>query len=156
MSREYTKYPLVGVGAVVINSNGEILLVKRGNEPGKGKFSVPGGMVEAGEDPRQAVVRELEEETGLRGVAKVLLGVYQYIERDPYGRVKYHFILLDYLVDVKGGALRASSDAAEALFINIRDALNLNLTETTRELINDLLRSGAGTCIGSVSLIRGY
>ncbi|ABW02355.1 NUDIX hydrolase [Caldivirga maquilingensis] len=153
MSREYPKYPLVGVGAVVIN-NGKILLVKRANEPGKGKLSIPGGMVNAGEDPGDAAVRELEEETGLRGVVNLLLGVYQYVEHDDKGNVKYHFILLDYLINVKGGSLKASSDAAEALFIDLNEALNMNLTETTRELINDILSKGINPCVGSMSIIK--
>jgi ADP-ribose pyrophosphatase YjhB (NUDIX family) len=154
MGREYPRYPLVGVGAVVIN-NGKVLLVRRGNEPGRGKFSIPGGMVEAGEDPKVAVVRELEEETGLKGEARLLLGVYQYVERDSDGNVRYHFILLDYLVEVKGGSLRASSDAEEAVFVDIREALNLNLTETARELIQDLLVNGIKACVGSRSIIEG-
>jgi len=154
MGREYPRYPLVGVGAVVIN-NGKVLLVRRGNEPGRGKFSIPGGMVEAGEDPKVAVVRELEEETGLKGETRLLLGVYQYVERDGDGNVRYHFILLDYLVEVKGGSLRASSDAEEAVFVDIREALNLNLTETARELIQDLLVNGIKACVGSRSIIEG-
>jgi ADP-ribose pyrophosphatase YjhB (NUDIX family) len=154
MGREYPRYPLVGVGAVVIN-NGKVLLVRRGNEPGRGKFSIPGGMVEAGEDPKVAVVRELEEETGLKGEVRLLLGVYQYVERDGDGNVRYHFILLDYLVEVKGGSLRASSDAEEAVFVDIREALNLNLTETARELIQDLLVNGIKACVGSRSIIEG-
>mgnify|MGYP001770829990 FL=1 len=153
MDRTYPKYPLVGVGAVVIN-NGKILLVKRANEPGKGKLSIPGGMVNAGEDPGDAAVRELEEETGLRGDVNLLLGVYQYVERDDEGNVRYHFILLDYLINVKGGSLRASSDAAEVLFADLNEALNMDLTETTRELINDILTKGVNSCVGSVSIIK--
>ncbi len=153
MSRKYPKYPLVGVGAVVIN-NGKILLVKRANEPGKGKLSIPGGMVNAGEDPGDAVIRELEEETGLKGVVTLLLGVYQYVERDDEGNVKYHFILLDYLVDVKEGSPKASSDAAEVLFIDLKEALNMNVTETTRELINDILSKGVKVCVGSMNIIK--
>ncbi|WP_291767178.1 NUDIX hydrolase [Caldivirga sp. UBA161] len=152
MSRQYPKYPLVGVGAVVIN-DGKILLVKRANEPGKGKLSIPGGMVNAGEDPGNAAVRELEEETGLKGEVSLLLGVYQYVEHDDEGNVKYHFILLDYLINVKGGSLKASSDAAEVLFIDLNNALNMNLTETTKELINDILSKGVSSCIGSRSII---
>ena len=153
MDRTYPKYPLVGVGAVVIN-NGKILLVKRANEPGKGKLSIPGGMVNAGEDPGDAAVRELEEETGLRGDVNLLLGVYQYVERDDEGNVRYHFILLDYLINVKGGSLRASSDAAEVLFADLSEAPNMDLTETTRELINDILTKGVNSCVGSVSIIK--
>lgn len=98
MSREYPRYPLVGVGAIVIK-NSEILLIRRGAEPNRGKWSIPGGMVEPGEDPDKAALRELQEETGIIGRVISLFGIYQYIERDKEGRVKYHFLLLDYLIE---------------------------------------------------------
>ncbi|WP_243668330.1 NUDIX hydrolase [Vulcanisaeta sp. JCM 16161] len=106
MSREYPRYPLVGVGAIVIKDN-KILLIRRGAEPNKGKWSIPGGMVEPGEDPDRAALRELQEETGIIGKALGLFGIYQYVERDKEGRVRYHFLLLDYLVEPIGGEPRA-------------------------------------------------
>ncbi len=141
MGREYPAHPLVGVGAVVLRGN-SILLVKRGAPPGKGRWSVPGGLVEVGEAPEEAAVRELAEETGLRGVARGLFGVYQYVERDEAGRVRYHFLLLDYLVDIEGGDLKPSTDADDAAFVPLTRALEMDLTETTRQLIVDLTRYG--------------
>ncbi|WP_054853944.1 NUDIX hydrolase [Vulcanisaeta distributa] len=150
MGREYPRYPLVGVGAVVI-MDGKILLIRRGAEPNRGgKWSVPGGMVEPGEDPDRAVLRELQEETGIIGRSMGLFGVYQYIERDKEGRVKYHFLLLDYLVEPIGGEPRASSDATELKFIDLREALNLDLTDTARQLIMDLVDSGLRPCGGGL------
>jgi ADP-ribose pyrophosphatase YjhB (NUDIX family) len=146
MSREYPSRPLLGVGAVVLRGDA-VLLVRRGVEPSRGKFSIPGGMVELGEEPEEAVVRELMEETGLVGKVVGLFGVYGYVERDEVGRFRYHFVLLDYLVDAKGEP-RASSDALEAGFYEIRNALHLDLTETTRRLLMDILRNGAVPCGG--------
>ncbi len=141
---------MVGVGAVVI-MDGKILLIRRGAEPNRGgKWSVPGGMVEPGEDPDRAVLRELQEETGIIGRSMGLFGVYQYIERDKEGRVKYHFLLLDYLVEPIGGEPRASSDATELKFIDLREALNLDLTDTARQLIMDLVDSGLRPCGGGL------
>ncbi|ADN51163.1 NUDIX hydrolase [Vulcanisaeta distributa] len=149
MSREYPRYPLVGVGAIVIK-NGEILLIRRGAEPNKGKWSIPGGMVEPGEDPDKAALRELREETGIIGRVIGLFGIYQYIERDKEGRVKYHFLLLDYLIEPISGEPRASSDAMELRFIELKEALNLDLTDTARQLIMDLLDSGPKPCGGGL------
>ncbi|PLC67748.1 DNA mismatch repair protein MutT [Vulcanisaeta sp. EB80] len=149
MSREYPRYPLVGVGAIVIKDN-KILLVRRGAEPNRGKWSIPGGMVEAGEDPKDAVLRELMEETGIVGRVLGLFGIYQYVELDTKGRVKYHFLLMDYLVDPISGEPRASSDALEVNFFSLSEALNLDLTDTARQLVQDLLSSGPKPCGGGM------
>lgn len=141
MSREYPAYPLVGVGAVVLKED-EILLVKRGAHPGRGKWSIPGGLVELGETPEEAAARELAEETGLIGEVKGLFGIYQYVERDQLGRVRYHYLLLDYLVEVRDGSLNPGTDAEDARFFPLSEALRVDLTETTRELIRDLARYG--------------
>jgi ADP-ribose pyrophosphatase YjhB (NUDIX family) len=149
VSREYPRYPLVGVGAIVVKDN-KILLIKRGAEPNRNKWSIPGGMVEAGEDPRDAVLRELMEETGVLGRVLGLFGIYQYVERDHEGKVKYHFLLLDYIVEPVGGEPRASSDALEVRFFDLSEALRLDLTDTTRQLIQDLLNSGLRPCGGGL------
>lgn len=141
MAREYPAYPLAGVGAVVLKGT-QILLIRRGSNPGRGKWSIPGGMVEPGEVPEDAVLRELEEETGLLGRVRGLFGVYNYVERDLNGRVRYHFIILDYLVEPIGGELRPSTDALEARFVELAEAHSLDLTETTKSLINDLVKYG--------------
>lgn len=139
MSREYPTYPLVGVGAVVIR-DGSILLIRRGAPPNKGKWSVPGGLVEVGESLETAVIRELHEEVGLRGTVIGLVGVYEYIEKVD-NRVKYHYIILDYLVDAEGTPI-PGSDAEEARFVDLHSATSLDLTESTRKLIDELLASG--------------
>ncbi|MGC9118402.1 MAG: NUDIX hydrolase [Thermoproteus sp.] len=139
--REYPEHPLVGVGAVVFK-DGRILLIRRGAPPGRGKWSIPGGLIELGESPEEAVSRELFEETGLRGAVKGLFGVYQYVERDEVGRIRYHYILLDYVVDAEEGTPRPSTDAEDARFFALSDALRLDLTETTRGLLADLANFG--------------
>lgn len=149
MSREYPRYPLVGVGAIVIKDD-KILLIRRDAEPNRGKWSIPGGMVEPGEDPDKAALRELQEETSIIGKVTGLFGIYQYIERDKEGRVKYHFLLLDYLIEPVGGEPRASSDAIELRFVDLRESLSLDLTDTARQLIMDLLDSGPRPCGGGL------
>ena len=111
--REFPLAPIVGVGAVVVDS-GRVLLVRRGREPFKGKWSLPGGMLELGESLQAGVVREVEEETGLCVEPLELVELLDRIVREetPGGeRVRYHYVIADYLCRVVGGSLQAASDA---------------------------------------------
>jgi len=109
MQREYPETPLVGVGAVIVDE-GRVLLVRRGREPLKGHWSLPGGMLELGERLIAGVVREVEEETGLTVEPLELVELLDRIHRDGE-RVRYHYVIADYLCRVVGGELRAASDA---------------------------------------------
>ena len=113
LQREFPEAPIVGVGAVVVNQ-GRVLLVRRGHEPSKGKWSLPGGMLELGESLAQGVAREVQEETGLIVEAVELVELIDRVHREsgPSGdRVRYHYVIADYLCRVAGGTLRAASDA---------------------------------------------
>lgn len=109
MQREFPEMPLVGVGAVVVDQ-GRVLLVRRGTEPMKGHWSLPGGLVELGETLAAAVVREVREETGLTVEPLELIELLDRIHREGE-RVRYHYVIADYLCRVAGGQLRAASDA---------------------------------------------
>jgi len=132
LMRLYPKQPLVGVGAVLVCS-GKILLEKRKNEPGKGKWSIPGGLVELGEEAEQTAIREVREETGLTVEKPELIDVLDNVELDEDGRVKYHFVIIDYSLRLKGGTLKASSDAAELRWVNLDELESYVLTRTFRE-----------------------
>jgi 8-oxo-dGTP diphosphatase len=113
LQREFPEVPIVGVGAVVVYQ-GRVLLVQRGREPLKGKWSLPGGMLELGESLTQGVVREVQEETGLDVEAIELIELIDRIHKEsgPSGeRVRYHYVIADYLCRVVGGTLQAASDA---------------------------------------------
>ncbi|MGB9842638.1 MAG: NUDIX hydrolase [Candidatus Bathyarchaeales archaeon] len=131
MKKEYPERPVVGVGAIIIN-DGKILLEKRKSAPAKGKWSVPGGLVELGENIEQAVIREVKEETGLDVASPKLVDVVDHISLDEKGKVKYHFIIVDYFVTVKGGELRAASDADELRWVPLREVEQYDLTESFR------------------------
>jgi 8-oxo-dGTP diphosphatase len=131
VKRLYPKQPVVGVGAVII-CNDKILLEKRKNEPGRGKWSIPGGLVELGESARETAIREVREETRLEVEEPVLIDVVDNVTRDENGDIKYHFVILDYFVKFKGGVLRASSDAAELKWVQLSDVEKYDLTKTFR------------------------
>jgi mutator protein MutT len=112
MQREYPAAPLVGVGAVIVES-GKILLIRRGHEPMKGHWSLPGGALEVGEQLTEGVIREAKEETGLNVEVLELVELLDRIFREKQ-RVQYHYVIADYLCRVKSGTLHAASDADEA------------------------------------------
>jgi ADP-ribose pyrophosphatase YjhB (NUDIX family) len=109
MQREYPTTPLVGVGAVIVEAE-RVLLVRRGTEPLKGHWSLPGGLLEVGESLTEGVKREVREETGLVVEPVELIELIDKIHRED-NRVRYHYVIADYLCRVAGGVLRAASDA---------------------------------------------
>jgi mutator protein MutT len=104
--------PLVGVGAVIVHE-GRVLLVRRGNEPMKGHWTLPGGLLELGESLSDGVMREVREETGLNVEVVELIDLLERIHRHET-RVRYHYVIADYLCRVAGGQLQAASDADAA------------------------------------------
>jgi 8-oxo-dGTP diphosphatase len=131
VKRLYPKQPIVGVGAVMI-CNGKILLEKRKSEPGRGKWSIPGGLVELGESLELAVIREVKEETGLDVEKPEHIDVVDNIIRDENGEIKYHFVMVDYFLKLKGGELQAASDAEELQWVPFGEVEKCDLTKTFR------------------------
>jgi len=134
LRREYPSQPVVGVGAIILNK-GKILLVKRGVEPGKGRWSIPGGAVELGEGLREALKREVEEECGLDVEADRPMDVVENIIPDEDGRLRFHYIVLDFLARLRGGTLNPSSDVADARWVPLDQAETYDLTKTFRAFL---------------------
>jgi 8-oxo-dGTP diphosphatase len=134
MKREYPDFPLVGVGAIIIE-DGRVLLVKRGHPPLAGEWSIPGGVLEVGETLREAAIREAREETCLRVEPADLLGVYDRVSGDDDGRTVYHYVLIDFLCRRLGGEARAADDADEVRWFTLEEAGELALPEDTAEVI---------------------
>jgi 8-oxo-dGTP diphosphatase len=126
-------HPSVGVGAVVIHE-GRVLLIQRGKEPLRGRWVVPGGTVELGESLRDAIVREVEEETGVLVEPLDVLTVFDRIER-RLGTVSYHYVIVDYRCRYLSGALRAGSDALDAAWVAEADLGPYDLPELALELV---------------------
>jgi ADP-ribose pyrophosphatase YjhB (NUDIX family) len=135
VQREYPEHPLVGVGAIIIE-NSRVVLVKRAHPPLRDRWSIPGGVLEVGEEVREAAVREAHEETGLTVEPGELLGVFDRVLRDPGGRVQYHYVLVDFLCRRVSGELAAAGDAAAARWLTREELPALNLAEDTLEVIH--------------------
>jgi mutator protein MutT len=116
MSRLYPAEPVVGVGGIVLDAD-RVLLVKRGREPLKGIWSIPGGKLELGETLRDGVRRELREEVGLEVQVLEMVEVFERITRDAEGRAAYHFVLIDFLCECPDGVARADDDVDEVAWV---------------------------------------
>ena len=119
MSHQFPDAPVVGVGAVVIR-DGKVLIVKRGHEPRKGEWSLPGGRVELGEFLVDAARREIKEETGLDVDVGPLIELFDRVHRRD-NRVEYHFVIADYLCTPQGGTLAAADDAIDVAWVSVDD-----------------------------------
>ncbi|WP_263409696.1 NUDIX hydrolase [Terriglobus tenax] len=117
-NREYPSAPIVGVGAIVFQDN-NVLLVRRGREPLKGEWSLPGGRLELGESLQEGVAREVREETGLTVVPLRHVETLDRVVRDRDGRVLYHYVLVDYLCELRGGVLECDDDAMDVAWVPV-------------------------------------
>lgn len=133
-----SKKIVVGVG-VFIRKNDEVLLVRRSRDPGKGKWAIPGGRLRFGEKIGDAAIREIEEETGLKIEITKLMDVVDVFIRDSKGRIKEHFVIIDFEGRVIGGELRASSDALEARWVDKSSIHKYELTESTAKFLQKYL-----------------
>jgi 8-oxo-dGTP diphosphatase len=119
----------------VVFKEGEVLLVRRGQEPARDSWSLPGGLVELGETMAAAIHRELAEETGL---TVRLLGIAAVLERtfpDPDGRIAYHYVLVDFLCDYLEGELQPGSDITAAQFVPLNEISGFDLPQFTADVI---------------------
>ena len=132
--REYPERPIVGVGAVVIDGD-RVVLVKRANEPLKGEWSLPGGAVDVGETLEDAIRREVREETGLAVEVGPIVDVLDRIRYDLDGRVRFHYILVEFLCRPTGGELLCASDAADAAWADGPDLTRYDVAEATISVI---------------------
>jgi 8-oxo-dGTP diphosphatase len=132
--REYPERPLVGVGGVVIH-NERVLLIRRGSAPLEGEWSIPGGMLEIGETILEGVQRELLEETAIEVKVLDLIEVFERLTRDEAGKLKYHFVILDYLCEAVRGEARAGSDVTDVAWEQEAELNAYSLTPTATRVI---------------------
>ena len=116
----------------MILNDGKLLLVKRGAQPGYGKWSVPGGLVELGEKVQDAMVREVKEEVGFDVEAVKLTDVADTITLDSDGRVQYHFVVVNFVARIVGGELKTGTDILEARWVRVDEVEKVDLTGSFR------------------------
>ncbi len=133
-SRQYPTRPILGVGAIIIEGE-RVLLVERGREPLKGYWSLPGGVLEVGEKLADGIKREVLEETGLEIELLSVVEIFERIMRDAAGVVEYHYVLIDYLCRVSGGALKAGDDVSIARWVERSFLPDYRITEGTLPVI---------------------
>lgn len=133
MKREFPDRPVVGVGGVVVHRN-RVLLIRRRGEPLKGEWSIPGGVLELGEELAEGVRRELKEETGLEVEPLEVLVVFDRIMREGR-RVRFHFVIVDYACRLKRGRLEPASDVLDARWVRREDLPKYHLTPLATSVI---------------------
>lgn len=136
--REYPERPIVGVGAVIVRA-GQVLIVRRRYEPLAGRWSLPGGTLELGETLEAGLAREMQEETGLDVEVGPVIEVFDRILLDEARRVRYHFVLVDYLCRPVGGQLQPGSDVDDAIFVDPAGLGPYDLTDKARAVIDRAL-----------------
>lgn len=135
MKREYPEHPIVGVGGAFFDGDA-VLLVRRGQEPAKGQWSLPGGAVELGETHIEALKREVREETTVEIWVGGLIGVFDRIFYDHEGAAKYHYVLIDYWGRIISGRPKASSDISEVRLVPLQELESFGISPELRDAIS--------------------
>ncbi len=137
MTLEAKPVPIPAVGIVCFNDDGHVLLIRRGNPPRQGEWSMPGGKLEWGEKVTDAALRELAEETGVTAEIISLIDVVDGIFTSrTMGNVTRHYVLIDYVARYLSGTLAAGDDASEARFVALETLETYGLWEETTRIIH--------------------
>lgn len=134
MNRQYPTRPFIGVGGVVWRGD-QFLLIQQDRPQVGSIWTLPGGLQELGEGVRDALVREVYEETNLEVEVGALLDIVDGIFRDPSGRVEYHYTLLDFHCTYQSGEAVAASDAEAVRWVNMDDLASLEIWSETKRII---------------------
>lgn len=153
-SREYPKRPVIGVGGVIVDRECTVL-IRRGSEPLRGEWSIPGGTMEIGESLEEAVRRELREETGLEVRVLELIELFDriYFENSaaPWQdkkKPRYHYVIADYLCELVGGEARAGSDVTDLAFAREDELGKFRLTEKATSIVKKAFAMARARVVG--------
>ncbi len=137
-TRTYPKFPIPAVGAIVLHRD-QVLLIQRGQAPSKGKWTLPGGVIEVGESPEDALVRELEEECQVQIRAQEIVEVINKVLYDDEGKIQYHYIILDYLAYCQSDDMcraQAGSDVMNACWVAVHELEYYDTTDGVIDVIH--------------------
>jgi ADP-ribose pyrophosphatase len=141
LKNDYPTTPGVAVGAVVFKDNC-VLLVRRGQPPSEDLWAIPGGSVEIGETLQEAAQREILEETGITIRAGKPVYTFDAIERDGYGKIRFHYVIIDLDADYISGDPIAGDDALEARWVTAQEINDLRVSAPTVKLLKEKFRFG--------------
>jgi ADP-ribose pyrophosphatase YjhB (NUDIX family) len=142
--REYPSRPVVGVSGVIVVEDGRVVLVQRGQEPLAGHWTLPGGALELGETLETGVAREMLEETGLVVDVGPVVDVFDRILTDEAGRVRYHYVLVDFLCRPRAGSLAAGSDVVDVRLVDPADLASWPVHEKVQAVVARALAMNRG------------
>ena len=134
MPNEYPAQPRAAVGAIVFKDE-KVLLVKRGQPPSEGLWAIPGGSVKLGETLQEAAEREIQEETGIIIRATEPVFIFDAIQKDEKGQIRFHYVIVDLKADYIEGEPQGRSDAVDARWVSPGELNRLNVNRTTRQLL---------------------
>jgi ADP-ribose pyrophosphatase len=137
LGNAYPWTPRVGVGAIVIRDE-KVLLVQRGIEPGRGLWAIPGGTLKLGETLQECAAREILEETGVTIVVGQCIYVFDLIERDDAGKIKFHFVVVDFAALYVSGEPKGADDAVDARFLSPSELTALPVSKNTLKALHSI------------------
>jgi len=137
LSNIYPLVPRVGVGAITIHE-GRVLLVKRGAEPSRGLWAIPGGTLELGETLQECAAREILEETGITIKVGACIYVFDYFERDDGGKIKFHFVIVDFAGEYISGEPKGEDDAEDARWLTPEELRKLPVAKNTMVALKEV------------------
>ncbi|MCH8125268.1 NUDIX hydrolase [candidate division KSB1 bacterium] len=137
-TRAYPERPFVAVSAAIFNNSNEILIIKRAKEPGKGLWSIPGGIVKTGETLVEALQREISEECGIRVENHKFNAVYDRILYDKSGKVNYHYIIINYICNTKSNKIVPASDADDYSWLKSDELDRFKYTNGLKQYLKNL------------------
>ena len=138
MNQEFNNKPLIAVGVLVIDKD-KVLIIKRGEEPNKFLWSIPGGLVEIGEELEEAAIREVKEEMGIDIKIEKMIGIFNCINRNK-NEIEYHYVIIDYIAREFTGSIKTNKEILDFKWMKFNELHNYELTNTTRELFREFIR----------------
>ncbi len=148
MGREYPERPIAAVGAFIVREDGRILMVRRAHDPGAGEWSIPGGAIELGETSVEAVRREVEEEVGIRISEPKLIDIYDSIFRDSWGRIRYHYVIIEYVARPLSLDVRPSREVLEYRWLGLGEIMDMETVPSVKVVIRRNLDTFKKICGG--------